>query len=167
MIRARGAPAIHYHQGTCGFSLPRVGRAALAALAATIPVSPLARFGRRAPSVIPGGIVSNKIRIQGVHREEDHLHPAGVGAGGVVAIAALVSLIDPNQFKPQLVEQVRKSTGRELVMEGRSAGVSGQASASPSSRWRCATPPALPSPTWCVSRAGGLGGPVAAALPQA
>ena len=72
----------------------------------------------------------------------------------VVAIAALVSLIDPNQFKPQLVEQVRKSTGRELVMEGRSAGVSGQASASPSSRWRCATPPALPSPTWCVSRAG-------------
>lgn len=42
----------------------------------------------------------------------------GLVLAAVVAIAALVSLIDPNQFKPQLVEQVRKSTGRELVMEG-------------------------------------------------
>ncbi|EPC3544340.1 AsmA family protein [Aeromonas hydrophila] len=42
----------------------------------------------------------------------------GLALAAVVAIAALVSLIDPNQFKPQLVEQVRKSTGRELVMEG-------------------------------------------------
>nr|WP_242543155.1 AsmA family protein [Aeromonas hydrophila] len=36
----------------------------------------------------------------------------------MVAIVALVSLIDPNQFKPQLVEQVGKSTGRELVIQG-------------------------------------------------
>lgn len=42
----------------------------------------------------------------------------GLALAAVVAIAALVSLIDPNQFKPQLAEQVRKSTGRELVMEG-------------------------------------------------
>ena len=38
----------------------------------------------------------------------------GLALAAVVAIAALVSLIDPNQFKPQLVEQVRNSTGREL-----------------------------------------------------
>jgi AsmA protein len=42
----------------------------------------------------------------------------GLGVAVVVAITALVSLIDPNQFKPQLAEQVRKSTGRELVMAG-------------------------------------------------
>lgn len=42
----------------------------------------------------------------------------GVAVAAVVAIAALVSLIDPNQFKPQLAEQVRNSTGRELVMTG-------------------------------------------------
>lgn len=42
----------------------------------------------------------------------------GLVLAALVAIVALVSLIDPNQFKPQLVEQVRKSTGRELVMEG-------------------------------------------------
>ncbi|MCE9942311.1 AsmA family protein [Aeromonas rivipollensis] len=42
----------------------------------------------------------------------------GLTLAAVVAIAALVSLVDPNQFKPQLAEQVRKSTGRELVMEG-------------------------------------------------
>ncbi|MFQ2108740.1 AsmA family protein [Aeromonas rivipollensis] len=42
----------------------------------------------------------------------------GLALAAVVAIAALVSLIDPNQFKPQLAEQVRKSTGRDLVMEG-------------------------------------------------
>lgn len=42
----------------------------------------------------------------------------GLALAAVVVIAALVSLIDPNQFKPQLAEQVRKSTGRELVMEG-------------------------------------------------
>ncbi|MFB2854553.1 AsmA family protein [Aeromonas allosaccharophila] len=42
----------------------------------------------------------------------------GLAVAAVVAIVALVSLIDPNQFKPQLAEQVRKSTGRELVMAG-------------------------------------------------
>jgi AsmA protein len=42
----------------------------------------------------------------------------GLALAAVVAIAALVSLIDPNQFKPQLAEQVRKSTGRELVIQG-------------------------------------------------
>lgn len=42
----------------------------------------------------------------------------GLALAAVVAIAALVSLIDPNQFKPQLVEQVRKNTGRELVIQG-------------------------------------------------
>lgn len=42
----------------------------------------------------------------------------GLALAAVVAIAALVSLIDPNQFKPQLVEQVHKSTGRELVIKG-------------------------------------------------
>lgn len=42
----------------------------------------------------------------------------GLALAAVVAIVALVSLIDPNQFKPQLVEQVRKSTGRELVIQG-------------------------------------------------
>ncbi len=42
----------------------------------------------------------------------------GLALAALVAIVALVSLIDPNQFKPQLAEQVRKNTGRELVMEG-------------------------------------------------
>ncbi|WP_323896354.1 AsmA family protein [Aeromonas allosaccharophila] len=42
----------------------------------------------------------------------------GLAVAAVVAIVALVSLIDPNQFKPQLAEQVRKSTGRELVIAG-------------------------------------------------
>lgn len=42
----------------------------------------------------------------------------GLALAALVAIIALVSLIDPNQFKPQLAEQVRKNTGRELVMEG-------------------------------------------------
>lgn len=42
----------------------------------------------------------------------------GLALAAVVAIAALVSLIDPNQFKPQLAELVRKSTGRELVIQG-------------------------------------------------
>lgn len=42
----------------------------------------------------------------------------GLALAAVVAIAALISLVDPNQFKPQLAEQVKKSTGRELVMEG-------------------------------------------------
>ncbi|HEH9425295.1 TPA: AsmA family protein [Aeromonas sobria] len=42
----------------------------------------------------------------------------GVAVAAVVAIAALVSLIDPNQFKPLLAEQVRNNTGRELVMTG-------------------------------------------------
>nr|WP_277605023.1 AsmA family protein [Aeromonas sp. MR16] len=42
----------------------------------------------------------------------------GLALAALIAIAALVSLIDPNQFKPQLAEQVKKNTGRELVMEG-------------------------------------------------
>lgn len=42
----------------------------------------------------------------------------GLVLAAVVAITALISLIDPNQFKPQLTEQVRKVTGRELVMAG-------------------------------------------------
>ena len=42
----------------------------------------------------------------------------GLAVAAVVAIVALVSLIDPNQFKPQLAELVRKSTGRELVIAG-------------------------------------------------
>ncbi|MGL5391433.1 MAG: AsmA family protein, partial [Shewanella sp.] len=42
----------------------------------------------------------------------------GVASAAVVTMVALVSLIDPNQFKPQLAEQVRNSTGRELVMAG-------------------------------------------------
>ncbi|MCZ0751367.1 AsmA family protein [Aeromonas enteropelogenes] len=42
----------------------------------------------------------------------------GLVLSAVIAITALISLIDPNQFKPQLTEQVRKVTGRELVMAG-------------------------------------------------
>ncbi|MGR5140931.1 AsmA family protein [Photobacterium sp. DNB23_23_1] len=36
----------------------------------------------------------------------------------VVGIAALVALVDPNQFKPMIAEQVKKATGRDLVIEG-------------------------------------------------
>ncbi|GAB6263207.1 AsmA family protein [Photobacterium sp. R1] len=36
----------------------------------------------------------------------------------VVGIGVLVTLIDPNQFKPLIAEQVKKATGRDLVMEG-------------------------------------------------
>ncbi|HHQ4738567.1 AsmA family protein [Aeromonas veronii] len=42
----------------------------------------------------------------------------GIAVAALLAILTLISLIDPNQFKPQLAEQVRKSTGRELVMAG-------------------------------------------------
>lgn len=42
----------------------------------------------------------------------------GLALAALVSIAALISLVDPNQFKPQLTELVRKSTGLELVMEG-------------------------------------------------
>lgn len=42
----------------------------------------------------------------------------GLALAALVSIVALVSLIDPNQFKPQLVDQVRKSTGRDLVIQG-------------------------------------------------
>ncbi|MFM5861360.1 AsmA family protein [Aeromonas veronii] len=42
----------------------------------------------------------------------------GSAVAALLAIVTLISLIDPNQFKPQLAEQVRKSTGRELVMAG-------------------------------------------------
>ncbi|PSW04129.1 AsmA family protein [Photobacterium rosenbergii] len=36
----------------------------------------------------------------------------------VVGIAALVALVDPNQFKPMIAEQVKKATGRDLVIDG-------------------------------------------------
>lgn len=36
----------------------------------------------------------------------------------VIGIAALLALVDPNQFKPMIAEQVKKATGRELVMDG-------------------------------------------------
>ena len=42
----------------------------------------------------------------------------GMAVAALLAIVTLISFIDPNQFKPQLAEQVRKSTGRELVMAG-------------------------------------------------
>lgn len=42
----------------------------------------------------------------------------GLALAALVSIGALVSLIDANQFKPLLVDQVRKNTGRELVIEG-------------------------------------------------
>ncbi|PSU33430.1 AsmA family protein [Photobacterium lutimaris] len=41
-----------------------------------------------------------------------------VAVVAVVGIAALVALIDPNQFKPMIAEQVKKATGRDLVIEG-------------------------------------------------
>ncbi|MGF1686080.1 AsmA family protein [Photobacterium japonica] len=36
----------------------------------------------------------------------------------VIGIAALLALVDPNQFKPMIAEQVKKNTGRELVIDG-------------------------------------------------
>lgn len=36
----------------------------------------------------------------------------------VIGIAALLALVDPNQFKPLIAEQVKKNTGRELVING-------------------------------------------------
>lgn len=36
----------------------------------------------------------------------------------VIGVAALLALVDPNQFKPLIAEQVKKNTGRELVIEG-------------------------------------------------
>ncbi len=36
----------------------------------------------------------------------------------VVGIGALLALVDPNQFKPLLAEQVKKATGRDLVISG-------------------------------------------------
>ncbi|PSW01160.1 AsmA family protein [Photobacterium lipolyticum] len=36
----------------------------------------------------------------------------------VVGIGALLALVDPNQFKPLLSEQVKKATGRDLVIAG-------------------------------------------------
>ena len=42
----------------------------------------------------------------------------GLGAALLVGGAALVTLIDPNDFKPLLIEQVKKSTGRDLVVSG-------------------------------------------------
>ncbi len=35
-----------------------------------------------------------------------------------IALLALVTLVDPNQFKPLLVEQVKKNTGLDLVVDG-------------------------------------------------
>lgn len=42
----------------------------------------------------------------------------GLGAALLVGGAALVTLIDPNDFKPLLIEQVKKNTGRDLVVSG-------------------------------------------------
>ncbi|KLV08995.1 cell envelope biogenesis protein AsmA [Photobacterium aquae] len=42
----------------------------------------------------------------------------GVVIAVVIAIAALLALVDPNQFKPMIAEQVKKATGRDLVIEG-------------------------------------------------
>ena len=36
----------------------------------------------------------------------------------VVGIGALLALVDPNQFKPLIAEQVKKATGRDLVISG-------------------------------------------------
>ncbi|MGF1679917.1 AsmA family protein [Photobacterium minamisatsumaniensis] len=36
----------------------------------------------------------------------------------VIGIAALLALVDPNQFKPMIAEQVKKNTGRELIISG-------------------------------------------------
>ena len=36
----------------------------------------------------------------------------------VLGISALLALVDPNQFKPLITEQVKKATGRELVISG-------------------------------------------------
>ncbi|OAN18370.1 cell envelope biogenesis protein AsmA [Photobacterium jeanii] len=36
----------------------------------------------------------------------------------IIGIAALLALVDPNQFKPLIAEQVKKNTGRELVING-------------------------------------------------
>ncbi|RWX56773.1 AsmA family protein [Photobacterium chitinilyticum] len=36
----------------------------------------------------------------------------------VVGVGALLALVDPNQFKPLLAEQVKKATGQELVIRG-------------------------------------------------
>lgn len=35
-----------------------------------------------------------------------------------VALVALVTLVNPNQFKPLIVEQVKKSTSRDLIIDG-------------------------------------------------
>lgn len=40
----------------------------------------------------------------------------------IAAILALVLLVNPNQFKPLIVEQAQKHTGLELVIEVISAG---------------------------------------------
>lgn len=36
----------------------------------------------------------------------------------VVAVASVIAVIDPNDFKPLLVDEVKKATGRELVIDG-------------------------------------------------
>ncbi|WP_413110531.1 AsmA family protein [Thaumasiovibrio sp. DFM-14] len=36
----------------------------------------------------------------------------------VIALAALIALVDPNQFKPVIVEQVEENTGQTLVIDG-------------------------------------------------
>lgn len=42
----------------------------------------------------------------------------GLAAALLIAITSLVTLVDPEQFKPLLMEQVKKNTGRELVIDG-------------------------------------------------
>ncbi len=36
----------------------------------------------------------------------------------VLGIVALVTLVNPNQFKPVIAEQVKEQTGRDLVISG-------------------------------------------------
>ncbi|WP_429083283.1 AsmA family protein [Aeromonas bivalvium] len=42
----------------------------------------------------------------------------GLAAALLIAITSLVTLVDPAQFKPLLMEQVKKNTGRDLVIDG-------------------------------------------------
>ncbi|MGE6108411.1 AsmA family protein [Aeromonas sobria] len=42
----------------------------------------------------------------------------GLAAALLIAITSLVTLVDPEQFKPLLMEQVKKNMGRELVIDG-------------------------------------------------
>ena len=50
-----------------------------------------------------------------------------IGGGGFVGVLVLVLLIAPsffdlNKYKPQLAAEVKKATGRNLVVDGSAAG---------------------------------------------